>query len=285
VFDAVAFAGGGNRCYWQNGVWRAVADRIDLKPRLVVGASAGACQAVLALLGQGERAHDLVVDALSRGIPNIDWSRRRHTSGALFPVGAMYRDLVAEVIDDAAFHRLQSTTDLRIAVSRPPRMLPGVLAPAIGVAAYQIEKKLFHPVHPRFGRALGFRADYLAVRDMMSASHLVDAVMASSTVPPFMPAIAIGGRRALDAGLYDNVPTDPLREIEAAGGRTLVLLSRPYRILPQVPGRTYWQPSEPIYVGQFDIENPEGIRFACALGLRDGARFAQDLVARRSSAS
>jgi hypothetical protein len=276
VFDAVAFAGGGNRCYWQNGVWRAVADRLDLRPRLVVGGSAGACQAVLALLGEGARAHDLVVEALSRGVPNVDW-RRRHSSGALFPVGPMYRSQVAEVVDDAALLRLKAAADLRIAVSRPPRLLPGVLAPAVGLAAYQIEKGLFHPVHPVFGRALGFRAEFLAVREMAKADELVDAVMASSTVPPFMPAIRIGGRPALDAGLCGNVPVDPLADVEAAGGRTLVLLTRRYRVLPQVPGRTYWQPSEALPVGRFDIENPDGIRFACALGLRDGERFAAAL--------
>jgi len=42
MFDAMSFAGGGNRCYWQNGVYEVLAERFDLKPSLVVGASAGA---------------------------------------------------------------------------------------------------------------------------------------------------------------------------------------------------------------------------------------------------
>ena len=43
MFDAVAFAGGGNRCYWQGGFWEAAAPLLGLKPGMVVGVSAGYC--------------------------------------------------------------------------------------------------------------------------------------------------------------------------------------------------------------------------------------------------
>jgi len=42
MFDAISFAGGGNRCYWQGGFFEALAERFDLAPLLGVGASAGA---------------------------------------------------------------------------------------------------------------------------------------------------------------------------------------------------------------------------------------------------
>ncbi|WP_332681721.1 patatin-like phospholipase family protein [Bosea sp. (in: a-proteobacteria)] len=42
MFAGLAYAGGGNRCYWQGGFHETVAPRLDLKPRRVVGASAGA---------------------------------------------------------------------------------------------------------------------------------------------------------------------------------------------------------------------------------------------------
>ena len=70
--------------------------------------------------------------------------------------------------------------------------------------------------------------------------------MASATVPPIMPILRIGGRIALDGGFVDNVPVEPLAAVERAGGRTLVLLTRRYDALPEVPGRIYVQPSEPI---------------------------------------
>ena len=55
MFDAIAFAGGGNRCYWQGGFYEAAAGRLRFPPRLVVGVSAGAFASVYCLLGIGAK--------------------------------------------------------------------------------------------------------------------------------------------------------------------------------------------------------------------------------------
>lgn len=89
--------------------------------------------------------------------------------------------------------------------------------------------------------------------------------------------ILIGGTPAFDGGLVDNVPVEPIEPVEAAGGRTLVLLTRLYKNPPAVRGRTYVQPSRKIDVSQFDITNPEGIRAAYELGVKDGKAFADSL--------
>jgi predicted acylesterase/phospholipase RssA len=114
-----------------------------------------------------------------------------------------------------------------------------------------------HPVHPRFGRALGFRAEFIAVRMLRRARAMHEVLMASSGVPPFMPVTLVNGMPAFDGGLVDNVPVEPLAPIESAGGRTLVLLTRLYKDLPAVVGRTYVQPSRKIDLSQFDITNPD----------------------------
>ena len=41
-FDAVVFAGGGCRCFWQAGFWSVVAPALELRPRSITGASATA---------------------------------------------------------------------------------------------------------------------------------------------------------------------------------------------------------------------------------------------------
>ena len=67
MFDAVVFAGGGNRCYWQGGFYEAAAPRLGLAPKLVVGASAGAFAATYSLLGIGAgRAQARVSTAAAR---------------------------------------------------------------------------------------------------------------------------------------------------------------------------------------------------------------------------
>src|SRR5260370_18582888 len=96
-----------------------------------------------------------------------------------------------------------------------------------------------------------------------------DVMLASSGVPPFIPVTLVNGTPAFDGGLVDNVPVEPLAPIEAAGGRTLVLLTRLYKNMPDVAGRTYMQPSRKINLSQFDITNPAGIPAASELGVRD----------------
>lgn len=276
MFDAVVFAGGGNRCYWQGGFYEAVAERIGLSPRTVVGASAGAFAATYSLLEMGPATRARVIGACNPALKNFDLAGWR-AGKPLCPVGPMYSELLKQTIDAAALARLQAMTNLQIAIARLPRGLSPTVGAMIGIGAYQIEKQLLHPVHPRFGRGLGFRPEFVAVRALDDPQQFRDALMASSGVPPFMPVTVIGGIPAFDGGLVDNVPVAPIEPIEAAGGRTLVLLTRVYSKIPSVKGRTYVQPSRKIGVRQFDITNPQGIRDAFELGLKDGAEFASSL--------
>jgi predicted acylesterase/phospholipase RssA len=278
MFDAIVFAGGGNRCYWQGGFYEAAAERLDT-PSLAVGVSAGAFACIYSLLGIGSQVRERVLGACGPHLRNVDFAAWR-AGGRLYPVGAMYRALLDAVIDDRALQRLRALIDLRIAISRLPKGLSSTVGAAIGIAAYQVEKRLFHPVHPRFGRKLGFRPEFVRVRELSSAAELCNLVIASSGVPPFMPVVEINGRPALDGGLVDNVPVEPLDEIESAGGRSLVLLTRRYDRLPTTRGRTYVQPSRRIPARQFDVTDPDSIRDAYQLGLRDGLEFAKSRILR-----
>jgi hypothetical protein len=273
MFDAVVFAGGGNRCYWQGGFYETAAPRLGLTPKLVVGASAGAYAATYSLLGIGPDARRRVFDGCGPHLKNFDIAGWRR-GGPLCPVGPLYRKLLTQTIDDDALKRLNAITDLQIAVTRLPRGLPPLVGALVGIGAYQLEKHLLHPVHPRFGRTLGFRSEFIAARALADAGEMHDVLMASSGVPPFMPVTPVRGVPAFDGGLVDNVPIEPLAAIESAGGKTLVLLTRRYDNLPSVPGRLYTQPSRRIELSQFDITNPDGIRAAYELGVRDGDAFA-----------
>lgn len=277
MFQAVAFAGGGNRCYWQGGFWDAAAPRLGLAPDLVVGVSAGAWSACHTLLGLSRRAAEMVAEGCARGRRNFEWAEWRRGRSP-WPVSGLYRSLMEALIGPDELERLRRGPEILIALARQPRLLPLALAIPLGIATYQVEKKLKGPVHPKGGRALGFRPEFVRVQDLATPQELVAALLASASVPPFMPIGRIGGAVALDGGLVDNVPVEPLAPVEAAGGRTLVLLSRRYRGFPQVRGRTYVQPSEPVPIGQFDITNPAGIRRAYEIGWKDGESFAAGKV-------
>jgi predicted acylesterase/phospholipase RssA len=274
MFDAIAFAGGGNRCYWQGGFWEAAAPLLALRPDVVVGVSAGAWAACYSILGMGRRVNEMVAEGCSRGRRNFEW-RAWRAEGSPWPVAGMYRGLMEAIVDEDAFERLRRGPDILIALARKPRRLPLAIAVPLGIAIYQVEKKFRQPVHPRGGRALGFLSEYVNVKSLASREDVIAALMASASVPPFMPVGRIGGLAALDGGLVDNVPVEPLESVEARGSKSLVILSRRYRAFPQVAGRTYVQPSEPVPIGQFDITNPRGIRRAYEMGLRDGEIFAR----------
>jgi predicted acylesterase/phospholipase RssA len=281
MFAGLAYAGGGNRCYWQGGFYETVAPRIGLKPRRVVGASAGAFAMLYTALGLGPTVRELVREACIGRTSEVDWSALRR-GGRLFPVGELYQLMLARLFTADRLATLQARADFRVAISRPPRFWPLPVAAALGIGAYQLEKRLRRPVHPTAGRKLGFVPDLIRIADCATPAELVAALMASASVPPFMPGGMVAGRAALDGGLVDSAPAWALAELEQQGEPTLVLLTRPFAQVPEVANRTYTGPSETIPVSQFTIRNWEGIRFAYELGIRDGEAFLRTLDSRRA---
>lgn len=279
MYAGLAFAGGGNRCYWQGGFYETVAPRLDLKPKRVIGASAGALAMLYTALGLGAYVRRRVHEACSGRISELDWAGFRK-GGRLFPVGDLYHAMLTELCTAERLAELQAQADFRVAISRPPRFWPLSVAAALGIGAYQFEKRFFRPVHPTAGRRLGFKPDLIRLADCAEPADLVAALMASAAVPPFMPAGLVHQRAALDGGLVDSAPAWALADMEAAGEPTLVLLTRPFASVPQVSGRTYARPSQVIPVSQFTITNWDGIRFAYELGIRDGEDFLRGLEAK-----
>ena len=281
MFAGLAYAGGGNRCYWQGGFYETVAPQIGLKPRRIVGASAGAGAMLYNTLGVGPAVREMLREACTGRTSEVDWAAFRR-GGRLFPVGEMYRGMLASLFTPERLAVLKAQADFLIAISRPPRFWPLPVITTIGIGAYQLEKRFRRPVHPTAGRKLGFRPDLIRIADCTDPEALVDALMASAAVPPFMPAGHIGARAALDGGLVDSAPAWALAEMEAAGEQTLVLLTRPFAEVPQVENRTYVRPSQVIPVSQFTIRNWEGIRFAYELGVRDGENFLRSMEQRKA---
>lgn len=281
MFAGLAYAGGGNRCYWQGGFYETVAPEIGLKPRRIVGVSAGAGAMLYNALGLGPTVREMLREACTGRTSEVDWAAFRR-GGRLFPVAEMYRGMLASLLTPERLAALTAQADFLIAISRPPRFWPLPVITTIGIGAYQLEKRFRRPVHPTVGRKLGFRPDLIRIADCADPEQLVDALMASAAVPPFMPAGNIGARAALDGGLVDSAPAWALAGMEAAGEQTLVLLTRPFAEVPQVQNRTYVRPSQVIPVSQFTIRNWEGIRFAYELGVKDGEAFLRAMERRKA---
>ena len=87
-------------------------------------------------------------------------------------------------------------------------------------------KAITGAAHSSAGRYLGLTPDWLSTHQARGPKDIVDALMATASVPPFMPIGRVNDRAALDGGLVDNPPLTKLSAVEAAGGRALVLSTR-----------------------------------------------------------
>jgi predicted acylesterase/phospholipase RssA len=270
MFERIVFAGGGTRCLWQVGFWMEAAAALALRPRAVAAASAGAAMACVTLAGEALPALARFKRMTAANRRNVHLGRMLR-GGTPFPHYAMYREALLASIDGAALARLHAGPDIRIPVSRAPRWLAGGLGILVAGAADVLDHVAGGPVHARLAPRLGYRAQYVSVRDCATPEALADLVLASSCTPPFTPALRLGGRLALDAGVCDNAPVGALADLQ---GPMLVMVPRRVRRMPAHPDRTYVQPSAPLPVWSWDYTNPAGLQGAFDLGRRDGERFA-----------
>jgi predicted acylesterase/phospholipase RssA len=273
-FSSVVFAGGGSRCLWQVGFWDEVAPRIDLKPKIIAGVSAGATMACLIFSGRfqdsfrrfkkimAENRRNFYPMNLVRGMP-------------VFPHLAMYRTAVLAAIDDTTLETLQEGPEIRILLTRPPAWAGPRLGTLAGFLCYTLEKKLWEPVHPQLASRFGFTPEVATLGTCRTPDDIADLLLQSSCTPPFTPVLYRHGRPVLDGGLIDNVP---VRLLDGSEGNTLILMTRRYppERIPKLPGRIYVQPSEPIGIYKWDYTNPEGLQDAYNLGRYDGNRFVKD---------
>jgi len=271
-FDSVVFAGGGSRCFWHAGFWREVQGPLALNPRQIAAVSAAGAIACALNAGIGENALRLF-QAATRTNPRNFYPRNVFGKDPVFPHERMYRKAVLDLFDTAALAKVHAGPEIRMLLGHMPRWLgprTGVLAAS---AAYNFDKRIRRVVHPTTPLAIGFRPEVVSVRECATPEVLADLILASSCSPPMTPLLKWKGRYVLDGGVVDNVPACALDDNP---GETLVMLTRRYPTLPDIPGRTYVQPSVTLAVSAWDYTSAERLQSAYDIGRRDGEAFAKD---------
>jgi predicted acylesterase/phospholipase RssA len=276
-FDAVVFAGGGCRCFWQAGFWEEAAPALGLRPRIVASVSAGAAFACSALSGTSHRVLEGFKRRAAANRRNF-YPRSVLRGEPAFPHERIYRGLILENIDEAVLSKLQSGPELQMLLARPIRPLSrstrlssaAMLSVAITTHVLNRRERL---VHARWGERFGFQPEMVSVRSCANASELAELILHTSCAPPLLPLYRRDDRSVLDGGLIDNAPAD----FVAPARSTLVLLSFPYESwkIPKIPGRMYVQPSEEVPVAEWDYTSPERVQATFDLGRRDGEAFAR----------
>jgi hypothetical protein len=159
MYAGLAFAGGGNRCYWQGGFYETVAPRIGLKPKRVVGASAGALAMLYTALGLGPYVRQRVHEAFLGRASEMDWAGFRK-GGRLFPVGDLYHVMLTDLFTAERLAQLQTQADFRIAVAEvscadmvayrgAARRVDAVLLDIVERGLIEVHDRLHHPHLPK----------------------------------------------------------------------------------------------------------------------------------------
>lgn len=272
--EAVVFAGGGCRCFWQVGFWEVAATALDIQPRVIGAVSAGAAMACMLFsdsVRDGLADFKARVAANRRNVYPMNLFKRR----PLFPHPEIYRDTVLANLDTARIARLHAGPDIRVLLAIVPRWLGARSGFLLALLAYQTEGYLYDGPHAVLGRRAGFEPVVASVRDCATPDEIADLILQTSCTPPITPTYRRGGRPVLDGGLIDSAP---IETIPAPVPPTLVLLTKqfPPASIPRVAGRLYAQPSQAIPIHKWDYTNPAGVQAAYDLGRRDGERFIVD---------
>lgn len=290
VFEQIVFAGGGHRCWWQAGFWDVVRPALDLRPRVIAAVSAGAATACMLYANDSRTALDYYKVTLSGRPRNLYPGNLWRRGKPMFPHHAIYRGALRALIGGARFRDwVTRAPEIRIAFARVPRWLGPRSAVGVGLLAYNIEKYWRKPLHPTYGRRLGFLREVARVQDCTDDDDLISLIIASSCTPPFTPIEFRGGRPTMDGGMVDNVPIDA---VEDDGSATLVMVTRRYPAHAPVfvvGGRVYVQPSRQVPVANWDYTAPDRYEATYALGRADGEAFLQTFASqpaiRRAAAS
>jgi len=271
----LTFAGGGNRSFYQVGLWERWGAR--LLPRLgaVSACSAGAAVAVLLFSERIDQSRA----AFARrriGIRGVFDASRLRSGRRPFPHNEVYRATLREAIDEEGFQRLRERPfPISILCTAFPRRLPKLAAIAAGLAVYEAEqvhdRGLLHPRHPR---KVGFTPRAWDARECESIDELIELVLASSSTPPFTSLGRYRGETLIDGSMIDNAPAYLLDEVPGVR-RSLVMLTRPYadHHVGRREHRLYVAPSQALPVARWDYREHAPIEATVEAGRRDAIRY------------
>lgn len=268
-YTNIVFAGGGNRCFWQAGFWQLASKHLDLKPNNIASVSAGSAISCAILADRIDETLASTLEVISTNTKNRYWSNALKGKN-IHPHSELYRQIIYKAMDDSSLGKIQAGPTNDILLSEIPSWLGPRSAVLVGLTSYQLEKKLYQPVHPKFGRKLGFKSRFVPANECKSIEQLADTILSSSCTPPFTPLMFHQGSPVLDGGMVDNVP---IHGVDTSKGKTLVLLSRPYKKLPGNDAVDYVQPLSPVPISSWDYTKPNEIIATFEQGKKDAEYY------------
>lgn len=262
-FDQFSFSGGGLRCFWQGGALDVLREHRALAPKRIAAASGGALSAVCFIADCGTRLMGAFDKRLRRQDRNLELEPAADVHKRT-PHEEIYRSVVADVLDRDACEAVADGPVFEVVLTRPPAWLPKRPAAALAMTLYETDKHLRSTPHGRFAKAVGARTLRVDARQAARDGRLAELICKAATIPPLFHLKEWDGQPVIDAGIIDDAPLPGTNE-----GATLVLLTRSYRNLPEIEGRTYLFPSHQTPAEKLDFTDADALHRTYDQGRRD----------------
>ena len=267
-FEQLVFSGGGTRCFWHGGFASVVAPAIRLEPDRVSAVSGGALSACAFLADVEERLYEVMGGALAARGSNVSVSWDEVQENGLTPHQQMYREIVTDTLDDAAIARIADGPSFQVLLTHPPFESMPKLSTLPMMVAYEIDMAVRSSPHVVSADALGADRVLVDAREAARGGELIDLVCAAAVIPPVFNVQGWRGRPVVDGGMAGKAPMpDPDR------GRTMILLTRKFRNLPEHPDRVYVEPGESVPADKIDFTDRGKVEASWAAGKEDGRAF------------
>lgn len=272
AFDQLVLSGGGTRCFWIGGFLHVAEGPLGLAPARISGVSGGALCACGHILHQGEYVRDTMIDIFANQDRNLPLHEPFDDGDGMSPHQRLYRKVVDTVLTSDALAEIARFPSLQILLAHPPNGDWPRLSGTAAVAAYEADCLARSTPHMELAGKLGMEPD---LADATAAAHegtLNDLIAAAATIPPAFDPPLWNGRPVVDAGMLDQAPMPDPDE-----GISLILLTKRFDNLPDMPGRTYVMPSGEVPADKIDFTDPDKIRRTWEMGEEDARRFLDEL--------
>lgn len=266
-FRQLVFSGGGLRCIWQGGFMEVVREPLEIDPERVSGVSGGALSATGFIARKGRDVLDRFVAATSAEDDNVTLDDLDDEDGRT-PHQRVYSDVVGGLIDEDVRNRIKDGPAYQILIAHPPSETAPGLTGAAMTAVYEAELHTVNSPHFSWTERFGLTSTLIDAREAAHNGRLAELVTAAATIPPLFRPAKWDGKPVIDGGMADQAPMPSPDE-----GRTMILLTRQYRRLPDNPDRLYVAPSKEMPADKIDFTDPEKLTSAWDVGRKDGEEF------------
>lgn len=266
-FSQVVFSGGGLRCVWQGGFLHAARDALNIAPDRISGVSGGAFTGAGFIARINSRVLDLMCEAFAQVDSNITIADLNDEHGRT-PHHRIYDSIVRTALDDKAQQEVANGPQFQILLGHPPDNRSPELTGSVMQVAFEAELQIKSTPHFDWAERMGMTTSLIDANEAARNGRLADLVIAAGTVPLIFRSPEWNGKLVIDGAMADQAPMPDPDE-----GPTLVLLTRQYRNLPDVPDRYYVAPSSDELANQIDFTDPDKLRQTWCIGEQDGEEF------------